>query len=129
MLPNLVLDFAAASIAAIPVAWLARFGFLANLRSLSAVANRSLLLIRSQQISDHWKEKAIPAYALKLFVSTIKLALYITGLLGAFVASYTGILFVLSGEFAYARLMNWETQGVVALAGIGLGLISWYRAK
>ena len=103
--------------------------FLANLKSLSAVADRSLFVIRSSRISDHWKEKAIPAYALKLFISTIKLALYITGLLGAFVATYVGILFVLSGEFGFARLMNWETQGVIALAGISLGLISWYRVN
>ncbi len=129
MLPDLVLDFVAALFAATPTVWLVRAGFLTTLRSLSEIAHRSFWVIRSNKISDHWKEKAAPAYALKLLRVTFKLALYIIGLLLVFLVTYASILYLVSGDFGFGRLANWRTQAVIALAGVNLGLISWYRAK
>ncbi len=129
MIPDLLLDFIAASIATLPVVWLAGFGFLPTVNSLSQLSRRSVRVVSSRNISDHWKEKVVSVYALKLFGFTIKLALFILGLLLVFVLTWVGVVFVLGGESGIHRLLHWETQATIALAGTGLGLIRWYRAK
>ena len=43
-----------------------RFNFLLLLDSILKVAKKVTYIIPNENISDHWKEKAIPAYALKI---------------------------------------------------------------
>ncbi len=37
------------------------------------LAQRSVKLIQSERISDHWKERALPAYSQRMFASTFRL--------------------------------------------------------
>ena len=58
-----------------------RLPFAATLSIISRVALRAPKVISSSRISDHWKEKAVGAYAGRMFVSSFKLAIYLALLL------------------------------------------------
>ena len=50
-----------------------RLPIITNVRRSSQIAAKSATLIRAQKISDHWKERVLPAYAGALFMQTLKL--------------------------------------------------------
>lgn len=52
-----------------------RLPIIINVRRSSQIAAKSATLIRADKISDHWKERVLPAYAGALFVQTLKLAM------------------------------------------------------
>jgi len=49
-----------------------RSHFLTILDSFFIVTKKVIAILSSENISDHWKEKAIPAYALRLIVFSLK---------------------------------------------------------
>lgn len=50
-----------------------RLPIIANVRRSSQIAAKSATLIGADKISDHWKERVLPAYAGALFMQTLKL--------------------------------------------------------
>ena len=38
------------------------------------LAQRSLRIIRAERISDHWKERVLPAYSLRMMLATLQLS-------------------------------------------------------
>ncbi len=54
-----------------------RFNFLLLLDSILTVTKKVTYIILHENISDHWKEKAIPAYALKIMKFSIQIFLII----------------------------------------------------
>tara|TARA_B100000902_G_C27207875_1_gene862655 strand:+ start:411 stop:767 length:357 start_codon:yes stop_codon:yes gene_type:complete len=52
-----------------------RFNFLLLLNSILKVTKKVIYIIPKENISDHWKEKAIPAYALKIMKFSIQIFL------------------------------------------------------
>ena len=90
---------------------------------VKTVSQKAVKLIRSQLISDHWKEKALLAYSGALLKSTLKLAsvliaivvlaitvITIFNLVGlniiSFLTSMTGIVFSVIVAIAYVSLRN-----------------------
>jgi hypothetical protein len=55
------------------------------LTSLSLVAGKAAHVVIAKAVSDHWKQKAILAYAKQIFILTVKLALLLLGLAGALI--------------------------------------------
>ncbi len=51
-----------------------RLPFAATLAAVSRTGVRAVRVIRAKAVSDHWKEKALAAYAQITFLSSIKLA-------------------------------------------------------
>ncbi len=49
-----------------------RSDFKLSLFSLMAVSGKAIKIIKSKNISDHWKEKIIPFYAISMFKYSIK---------------------------------------------------------
>ena len=46
--------------------------FKLNLLSLKALSEKAIKILKSKYISDHWKEKIIPFYAISMFKYSIK---------------------------------------------------------
>ena len=46
--------------------------FKLNLLSLKALSEKAIKILKSKYISDHWKEKIIPFYAISIFKYSIK---------------------------------------------------------
>ena len=97
----------------------------ATLSGLQSIFRRVVHVISSDNISDHWKEIAVPTYALRLFRLTAKLAFLIaivvspfglafvaSALAGIplldFLSSLTGILFstVIAASYASLRISS-----------------------
>lgn len=93
----------------------------AILSGLQSIGGRVVHVITSQKISDHWKEIAVPAYALRIFLLTTKLAFlsaivvlpfglaYAVSILAGipllnFLSSMTGLLFSTGIAATYATL-------------------------
>jgi len=65
--------------------------------------------VASNAISDHWKEKAMRAYAGTMFLSTIKLAAFLSVVIG--IAALLASLLDLAGTGFFSFLLGW--QGIV----------------
>ena len=92
-----------------------------TLTQLRTTVSRGSAILTSRKISDHWKEKALPKYALRLFNLTMLLGVYIIVafipfiLLSAvsiaigvpflqFTLSLTGILYMTILSTGYAKV-------------------------
>ena len=66
-----------------------RSNFTLALASLLKVSRRVINILAHKNISDHWKERAIPAYALKMMQYSLRMLLVLLGILFLFfIASY-----------------------------------------
>ena len=66
-----------------------RFNFLLILDSILKVIRKVIYVIPQDNISDHWKEKVIPAYALRMMKYSLKILLILSLILCLFfVADY-----------------------------------------
>ena len=61
-----------------------RFNFLLHLDSILKVTKRVTYVIPNNNISDHWKEKVIPAYALKIMKYSLQILLILLLILSLF---------------------------------------------
>jgi len=55
-----------------------RLPFRTNFLSITSTLNKSLKIIRSKNVSDHWKERVILRYSSIIFTNTLKLACYLS---------------------------------------------------
>ena len=67
-------------LAIIAVEYVFRVPLLLHSKMLISVANRSVIVIRSKKISDHWKEIVLLRYARELTRHTLSLAFMLLGL-------------------------------------------------
>ena len=66
-----------------------RFNFLSILDSMLKVIRKVIHIIPQDNISDHWKEKVIPAYALRMMKYSLQILLILLLILSLFfVADY-----------------------------------------
>ena len=61
-----------------------RFGFLLYLDSILKVTKKVTHTLLNKQISDHWKEKVIPVYALKIMKFSLKILLILLCIISLF---------------------------------------------
>ena len=69
-----------------------RLQAIAHIKRLNDIVSRIIRVIRSANISDHWKEKILPQYALQLFKQSLLI-------FGALIASFG--VFPISGAISY----------------------------
>ena len=92
-----------------------RINFLSHINSLLNLIKKITHIIPQKIISDHWKEKAIPIYALKLMKHSLKILFILLLILSlflvadffvnellAFTLSFVGILESIVFAFGYA---------------------------
>ena len=65
-----------------------RLNFLSHLNSILKVTKRVTYVIPKSNISDHWKEKVIPAYALKIMKYSLQILLILLLIMSLFFITY-----------------------------------------
>ena len=62
-----------------------RFNFLSLLDSILKVTKKVIYVISQNNISDHWKEKVVPAYALRIMKYSLQILLILLLILSFFI--------------------------------------------
>ena len=96
-----------------------RSNFTLNLVSLLKVTQKVFHILPHNNISDRWKERAVPTYAIKMMKYSLQMLLVLLSILSLFfIATYcledflnfslslTGIIEAVVFAFGYARLRN-----------------------
>lgn len=73
--------------------------FVRHVRRILSLAGRSLRVLRASSISEHWKERALLRYAVRLMASSVKLAAMIGLLLAVYLAVLAAAGYLLPGSF------------------------------
>lgn len=95
-----------------------RFKFALILKSNLKFSKKAAYIILNKNISDHWKEKIIPAYALNI----MKLSVQIFLILSCIILYFTVIDLFLIGFFKFI----FSTIGIIESIIVGLGY-SYFR--
>ncbi len=80
-----------------------RFKFLFLLDSIHIVTKKVIYIIPNKKISDHWKEKVIPAYSIKIMRISLQILIILLFLLsvfyiiGAFLSNFFTLIFSAAG--------------------------------
>ena len=90
-----------------------RLPFLDPLRALRWSSNRAMRVVTAKAVSDHWKERAMGAYARKTFVASVKIA----GLLAVVLGAATLLVLALD------RLSEGFQAFVLSWAGLGSSVV------
>ena len=61
-----------------------RFNFLSILNSILNVTNKVIYIIYNENVSDDWKEKVVPAYALRIMKYSLQILLILLLILSLF---------------------------------------------
>ncbi|MEM7025993.1 MAG: hypothetical protein AAF637_25940 [Pseudomonadota bacterium] len=86
-----------------------RLPFTAVVRILGRSSNRALHTLRAKSVSDHWKEKAMGAYARTTFLMSLKLASLLVLLLGVAVIAIVGLEQIFKGFQGF--IVGWQGLG------------------
>lgn len=97
-----------------------RLGVLPFAESLGLIVRKSLRVMTSPRISEHWKERVMPRYALRLFLGSLRLTVSLILLVIVFAAGFVLVWLPVGGwEEALARLMGWQAQLIACTLGVG----------
>ena len=95
---------------------LARMPLIAKLQDFGQIMSRVKAVIRSDRISDHWKEKILPCYAFRMLRGTFVVGGYMTAALLPFAA-----FVALSGVFGIPFLaFSLSPMGIVFITLVAL---------
>jgi len=86
-----------------------RLNFLSYIESILNVTKRVIYIIRQNNISDHWKEKIVPAYALRIMKYSLQILLI--------------LLLVMSLFFVVSYFFNDFPKFIFSLVGIAESMI------
>ncbi len=96
-----------------------------SVSTLLHYARKSAQVIASKHISDHWKEKVLPAYSQKVFLQSLRLFLIFVVLFAILLAIAVGLDFLfLSGTATLDFLSSWPGILYATLVSV-----SYYYAR
>ena len=84
-------------------------------------ARKSLAVIRSPRISEHWKERVLLRYSQELLLGSLKIALSVAVVV-AIVCFFSSLGYLLERD-VFGFLMTWSGFGLVSLVSIGYVLL------
>lgn len=101
-----------------------RLRTLRHLSALAAVIRKAASVVASNQISDHWKEVAVPAYAMII----LRTVVVTTSHLAFAIAIYAAIIAIAlalwsNTDIGVATFLNWMLNIGVVAGGIVFALI------
>lgn len=98
------------------IEFIARSSFFRNFIALVSVAKKSAKVITSKNISDHWKEKILPLYSLKIMTASVVMLLILCAIVVviylvyisaptyyAFFSSASGLILATLFSIVYAK--------------------------
>lgn len=91
---------------------------------LSTIVRRSLGVVSSRRISDHWKERVLPVYAIRILGDSLRLAAVLALLLATYAGTFVLVLWVVTGslDVGIERLLAWPPQLIACILAI-----AWWR--
>lgn len=90
----------ASAMAVMPTVELARASSLAaSMRSMAALNGKSVAIMKNANISDHWKAKILPTYALAMFRMSLWVLILLILLAGVFVVGLYGGSWLFADKF------------------------------
>lgn len=92
-----------------------RLSFLSHLNSILKVAKKVTYVIPKNNISDHWKEKVIPAYAVKIMKYSLQILLILLLILSLF--------FITEFFFKNFLVFTLSFIGIIESIVFGLGYV------
>ena len=97
-----------------------RFPISTKLKNFSEVIWKAIRIVRSSSVSDHWKEKILPHYALSIFVCSID---FFIALLFRFSPLILALLICFTFDHQFAQfLISWQAI-LVSIFGAFLYLV------
>ncbi|WP_321491548.1 sulfotransferase [uncultured Desulfobacter sp.] len=102
-----------------------RLPFAWQVKQVREISLKSIHTVTSSKISDHWKEKVLPVYSLKIFCSSILFGIYLVAAFSVFVFIYglVGLIFFDTFNDSVASLYQWRVEGIICIVGIGYALL------
>lgn len=103
---------------------LLRLPIMAKIKDVSEISQKAMRVLKSGRISDHWKERVLPAYAKRIGIGSVAFfALLCLGLLPVLVA---GLIYP-AGLAAWADALM-RPFVILVLCAVSLGYI-WIRLR
>lgn len=101
-----------------------------RIETVLSTMRKALTVIGSKRISEHWKERVVPAYSAKIFLASLDVALRIALVLLAFVAGFAVAHLPVTGDAAVSagRLLHWQPQIIAFALAMGYWLL-WPRSR
>jgi hypothetical protein len=90
-----------------------------RVRDLMATSGKSLKVVRSPDISDHWKEKAVPRYALRTMALSLSLTFYLIVLFLAFGVVFCVLGLVFFGDLREVLKLTYQTETLIIAVVFG----------
>lgn len=102
------------------IEFIARSSLFRNLKTVVATSKKAAAVISSKKISDHWKEKSLPSYSLKIMTSSVMM-LFI--LLLIILCIYAIYLYLPEYYLFFSSMMGiaWATVFSIAYAKVRFG--------
>lgn len=94
-----------------------------TLASLKRVSRRSMWVVSSKRISDDWKEKALPAYAGRMFGGSLRLF----GILLAIATPVVALAAVTTGSLAEGSAVLLRPLALGLMIAVGIGYVTLRR--
>lgn len=96
-----------------------------KLRCLNATVKKSIGVISSRRISDHWKEKAVQHYAFQIMQLSLLLLFYLLLLLILFVTVFVGLSLLTGSSFSAAveKMIFVKVQLAALIAAVSYGVV------
>ncbi|MEM6823831.1 MAG: hypothetical protein AAF566_01860 [Pseudomonadota bacterium] len=113
---------AVATIAACEIAL--RSPLVRSLGQLTGTSRKAASVVSSGRVSDHWKERVLPAYALRIFSSS----LWLLGCLLALAAPVVVAASLLTGSLAAGSAYLVTALPLLVMLFVGVGWI-WLRRR
>ena len=100
-----------------------------NIFKLRDGLQRSLSILLSSKISDHWKEKVLPYYSRVILFESLRFSAYIILLLLTFLVVFTvlELLFHPDLTSVLERLYRWDVQLVIIVVGSAMMFLRLYK--
>jgi hypothetical protein len=96
-----------------------RLPFKKRVRELVATSGKSLKVIRSPNISDHWKEKAVPHYARLTMALSLSLTFYLIALFLAFGVVFCVLGLVFFGDLREVLELTYQAETLIIAVVFG----------
>ncbi len=83
-----------------------RLNFLSNLNLILQTTKKVIYVISQDNISDHWKEKIIPVYALKIIKFSLQISIILLCVISLFIISDVFIIGFLTFTFSFIGIIE-----------------------
>ena len=105
-----------------------RFPIASLLKVFLKVARKSLWVVGAKSVSDHWKEKAMTVYSVRILILTFKISALIFCAILLALSPLAGYSFFLNGDFLFVETVSIDPVFIAISTCVGMAY-SYMRVK